>query len=480
MRIFGFEITRRPPAPTALNIEEKALVPNASTLTGVPGSSHAGWFRVLESFAGAWQQNVEVELTNVLAYAPVFACVRLIATDIAKLRLRLVRQDAHGLWSETESASFSPVLRKPNRYQDRIKFIMQWLISLLLHGNTYILKQRDERNVVVAMYVLDPGRVRPLVAPDGSVFYSLSPDNLTGITRDLPAVPASEIIHDVYLPLYHPLVGVSPISACGIAAVEALRIQEASTIFFGNGSKPGGVLTAPGRISDDTAARLKTYWDENFSGDNRGKVAVLGDGLKYEQMAVSATDAQLIEQLKWTAEDVCQAFGVPPYKINVGQPPNYNNIQALDIQYYSQCLQALIEGIESLLDLGLGLAPDKVNGERLGVEFNRDDLLQMDTAGRVDAATKTIAGGALSPNESRKRYLDAPPVEGGNSPMLQQQQFSLQALAERDAAKPFAKPTPAPPAAPANSDPPADEDLEDDAVEQELGDLLRKELELVA
>lgn len=430
----------------------KAL-PN--TLSGV--DNRGGWWPIIrESVAGAWQSNVEVEIANVLTYAPVFASVRLISSDIGKLRLRLVRQDADGIWHETENPAFSPVLRKPNRYQTRIKFIQYWLTSKLIHGNTYVLKQRDNRGVVSALYVLDPTRCRPLVADDGSVYYELQSDSLSGLPNAV-TVPASEIIHDVHVQLYHPLVGISPISACGVAAVEALRIQESSTVFFGNGSKPGGVLTAPGHITTDTATRVKEYWDTNFTGENAGKVAVLGDGLKYEQMAVNANDAQLIEQLKWTAEDVCQAFGVPPYKINVGPPPNYANIQALDIQYYSQCLQELMESLEEVLDFGLGLAPDRIGGERLGVEFDRDDLLQMDTAGKVAAAASAIRSG-LSPNEVRKRYFDAPRVKGGDDPRLQQQDFSLEALAERDKDKPFSKPEPAPVAVTAPT-PGGDEDM---------------------
>jgi HK97 family phage portal protein len=294
--------------------------------------------------------------------------------------------------------------------------------------------------VVTALYVLDPIRVRPVVAPDGAVYYQLSPDNLTGL-MEAATVPASEIIHDVHVPLYHPLVGVSPITACGVAAVEAIRIQDSSATFFGNGSKPGGVITAPGSISQDAATRIKAFWDENFTGTNAGKVAVLGDGLTYNQMSVNAHDAQLIEQLKWTAEDVCTAFGVPPYKINVGPPPNYNNIQALDIQYYSQCLQELMESFEEALDFGLGLAPDKIAGRRLGTYLCREDLLQMDTAGRMEAASKAIYSG-MSPNEVRKRYHDVGPVKGGDAVYMQQQNFSIEALAKRDAQDdPFARAT---------------------------------------
>jgi HK97 family phage portal protein len=461
LEIFGLTITRT-----------KAIVPQ--TLSGV--DSRGGWWPIIrESLAGAWQSGVEVEIANVLTYAPVYACIRLISSDIGKLRLRLVRQDSSGLWSETDSPSFSPVIRKPNRYQTRQKFIQHWLTSKLIHGNAYILKERDNRGVVRALYVLDPTRVRPLVAPDGSVYYGLQADNLSGLQQDVAGIPASEIIHDVHVTLYHPLVGISPISACGVAAVEALRIQENQAVFFGNGSQPGGVITAPGHIHQDTADRMKAYWDSAFTGANAGKVAVLGDQMDYKQMGVNANDAQLIEQLRWTAEDVCQAFGVPPYKINVGPPPNYSNIQALDLQYYSQCLQELMEGIEETWDFGVGLAPDKIDGQRMGVEFNRDDLLQMDTAGRVDAAQKSIISG-LSPNEVRRKYHDAPPVDGGEIPFMQEQNWPIKELAGRSMAED--KPQSSAPA-PVSPDMPMDpDDMPVDDAERELLVGLRKELEL--
>ena len=86
-----------------------------------------------------------------------YACVTLIATDIGKLRLRLVAQDDDGVWSETTNPAYSPVLRKPNRYQTIHKFVEQWITSKLKAGNAYVLKQRDERGVVSALVCPGPG-----------------------------------------------------------------------------------------------------------------------------------------------------------------------------------------------------------------------------------------------------------------------------------------------------------------------------------
>lgn len=436
----------------------KAVFSSFSSLTTVNHTNGfwpinwGGWWPVIrESYAGAWQRNEELRVQNVLTYAPVYACVTLIASDIGKLRLKLVMQDSDGIWTETESPAYSPFLRQPNRFQTRIEFYQWWVTSKLIHGNTYVLLERDNRGGehrgnVVAQYVLDPTRVKVLVAPDGSIFYALVEDNLAGLTEEdvKVAVPASEIIHDKMNPLYHPLCGVSPISACAIAAMLALKIQNDSVNFFANSAQPSGVLSAPGFIKDETARRLKEQWDQNFQGENAGKVAVLGDGLKFDPLRQNARDAQLIEQLNWTGLDVAIAFHMPPYKIGIGNPPNYNTIEGLNQQYYSECLQILVEQIELLQDVGLGLL---VRGERqkLGTEFEVDDLLRMDTATRVAAAKDSVSGGGMTFNEARKKYHGLGKVTGGDVVLSQQQNFSLEALAKRDARPdPFATTSPAP------------------------------------
>ena len=407
-----------------------------------------GWFRIFEKNPGDWQRNIDNQPENVLAFAAVYSCVTLIAQDIAKIALNLVEKDDAGIWNETENAAYSPVLRKPNHYQTRIKFLEQWMISKLVWGNTYVLKERDERQVVVALYVLNPQCVRPNVAPDGSVYYGLSPDYLSGVATADTMAPASEIIHDVMVPLYHPLCGVSPITACGLAALQGLQVQTNSAKFFANGLQPSGVLTAPGEISDEDVAIMRERWMAQYTGPNTGRVAVLGNGLEYKAMSMSAVDAQLIDQLKWTSENVCTAFHVPPYKIGIAPPPANATVEALNIEYYSQCLQNPMESIEALLDEGLGLLKDG-SRQTLGTEFDLDDLLKMDTGSKTKAAADAIGSGGMAPNEARARFFNLGPVTGGASPYLQQQNYSLEALAKRDAkADPFT-------AAPSSSTPPA-------------------------
>lgn len=390
-----------------------------------------GWMRIFESFTGAWQQNVILDRETVLSYFAVYACMTLIASDIAKLRVKLVEQDDDDIWGEVTSAAYSPVLRKPNGYQNRIQFWETWMLSKLSRGNTYVLKQRDNRNVVVGLYVLDPDRTRVLISEDGSVFYELCYSRLNQVGQGV-VVPAREIIHDRMNCIYHPLVGTSPIWAAATSAMQGMAIQQSSAKFFKNASQPGGILTAPGAISDATASRLKNSWETNFTGENAGRVAVLGDGLKYERLALTSVEAQLVQQLKWTADVVCSVFHVPPYKTGLGPMPTHVNIQALNVEYYSQCLQSLIEAAELGLDEGLECPIG------LGTEFDIENLLRMDSTTMMMVLKEGVQAAIIAPNEARAR-IDLPPVDGGDSPLAQQQNYSLAALAKRDAqADPFA------------------------------------------
>jgi HK97 family phage portal protein len=375
------------------------------------------WYPIVrEPFTGAWQHNQEQTGESVLTNSTVYACIERICSDVAKCRFRLVQQDDNGIWKEIYVPAFSPVLMKPNRYQTRIQFFENWITSKLTTGNTYALKERDNRKVVVAIHILDPLRVRVYVTPDSSIYYKIGRDWLAGIEDDVDQyIPESEILHDMMPIKYHPLCGVPPLVAAGGPAAQGLNIQKNSSTFFQNNSFPGGILSAPGEIKEATAKRLKEYWSTAFTGNNAGKIAVLGDGLKFEPLGMTAVNSQLAEQSGLSAQMVCSAFGVPAFMVGVGDNPNYNNIEALNQQYYSQCLQKFFEAIELIYDEGLGLT--EITGKTYGTEFDLDDLLRMDTAALIKAESDAVGAGIKSPDEARKR-LNLDPTPGGNGPYL--------------------------------------------------------------
>jgi HK97 family phage portal protein len=447
MRLFGFTITRQPPAEKASDLITRYPVgAQGGTFGSGPFGALFGTMmgRIRESFTGAWQRNVELSVPDAMTHGTVWACVTLIASDVAKCWVQLVEEVEDDVCLPIENPAYSPVLRKPNHYQTTYQFFLYWVLSLLTRGNTFVLKERNnrgglEQGNVIALHVLDPTRVQVLVSPTGDVFYQLNTDNLSGITQQSVTIPASEIIHDRMYPLYHPLIGVGPLTAAWLTALQGMRIQQQSENFFANHAQPGGLLLTPNTITNEAAKSLKASWEHQFSGpDASGQVAVLGGGMTYTSLVpMTAEASQLVEQLKWGDERICSCFHVPPWKVGVAPMPAYGNPQALEIIYHAAALQGPMESIEQLMTEGLELATG------LSIEFDTDALFRMDTATLVTSTRDAVKGTLLTPNEGRAR-LNYPSVTGGDAVLSQQQDFSIEALAERDANKPFAKPDPAP------------------------------------
>lgn len=424
MKILGLEIS----------LAKKELKPVASY-----GWRNGGWGRIIgDWFTGAWQQNQEIAAKDLTCYPTLYACLNRIAQDIGKLPFTLKQEDAEGIWVTVRNPAYSPVLSKPNDYQTAQQFREAWILSKLQHGNTYVLKRRDERGVVNALYVLDPCRVVPMVSETGDVFYQIytggRQDLLTDSRGEQFIVPAREIIHDRLNTFHHQLIGVPPLCAAHWPALKNMRILRTADQFFKNGARPGGILTAPAGISETDAERVKTDWQEMHSGINQGKIALIGADLKYQALGMgSSVDAQLVEQMRYSDEQICQPFGIPPFKIGIGSIPAGLGVDAINQLYYADALQGHIEAMEYLLDEGLGVS------RPLGVELDLEPLLRMDAQKQAEVLTKLLDG-ILTPNEARKR-MNYGSLEGGDTVYLQQQDIPL-----REAAKNTVQTTPALPA----------------------------------
>jgi phage portal protein BeeE len=121
------------------------------------------------------------------------------------------------------------------------------------------------------------------------------------------------------------------------------------------------------------------------------------------------------------------AFHVPPYKLGLDGGVKFNNMAQQDDDYRKQCLQTHMESMEQSLDKGLEY---QQQGYRYRSQFDEKSLSRMDPLSRAEAYAKAIAGRYMAPNEAR-REEDMPPIDGGDEPFAQQQDWPLSALANR-------------------------------------------------
>ena len=428
MKFFGLTIGRQKRAPESLN-----------TVSGW----RDGWRRILEPFSGAWQKGIEEKRGDLITYPTLYACLYRISSDIGKLPFKLRTRSTDGIWTDTTNPAYDPVLRKPNGFQTAGQFRESWILSKLAQGNTYGFKRRDARGVVTEIYILDPERVLPMVSDAGEVYYQLYTSPLNTLPEGYPTdnliVPASEIIHDRCMTIHHPLIGVPPVAAAHLPALKNMKIMRSATEFFANNAQPGGILTAPAGMSDADAKAVQDYWATNFSGSNAGKVAIVGADMKFTPFAMKSIDSQVVEQLRYSDEQICQPFGIPPFMVGIGAIPSGLGVDGLYQLYYQNALQTHIEHMEALLDEGLKVAAP------LGIELDLEPLLRMDAAKRADFETKLVGGGIKTPNEGRLPF-NLGPLDGGDTVYMQQQDYPLDQvrLNKIEQPEPTAPPAPEP------------------------------------
>lgn len=416
---------------------------------------------VKEPFAGAWQAGLEEAAgagTNIMAFSAVYSCINIISSDISRMPARVLRPRERGGREEHLFHPLTPLLAKPNDVQTPLQFWQEYFGSKLWTGNTYVLLLRDEREVINEMYVLDPRKVQPLVASDGSVYYRIGVDPLAGTDRadkvqDFAGgitVAARDILHDRTVCLFHKLVGVSPLFAAGISAMTGARILTNSERFFANMSRASGVLTAPGKVDKDVAKRLQTEWEQNYSGKGLGKTAVLSNGFEFKPMTINATDAMLVDQLRWTVEDVARVYRVPGFKLGDLTKVSYRNSEHMSRDYFQGCLAYHIVAAEQCLNRVFNLPRGTT------VEFDLTSLFRTETSERYDAHKTALNAGFKSINEVRAEE-DLPGVDGGDEPRVQAQYIPLSMANGEGVNIPGQTPAPSD-----SSDPPKKDDDDDE------------------
>jgi HK97 family phage portal protein len=420
-----------------------------------PGPGSVYWPSGAGGILGSWQAPTMGfgggELT---AFSAIYACVQKISGDVAKLPVGALKVDTKtGAYRPMPAPPIVERLRAPNDYQTQADFMQGFCLSYLLQGNAYATGTKDRSGNYSALHVLDPRSVEVLIAEDGSVFYRCGDNKLAGIKPGTIIPERSMIHHRLPLAASHPLVGVTPIYAAAASSAVGLRILQSQQAFFANASRPSGTLNAPGKISKETADRLAQEWDQNFNGSRAGKTAVLPEGLKWEALSVTAADAMLVEQLKFSIEDVCRVFGVPSFLVNGDAKATYRNSEAAVRAYLSSCLGYHLATIEQRFSRAGGLS----DGET--VRLDLAPLLRAEIDIRFDAYQKGLQSGWSTINEVRAlEGLD--PVEGGDEPHIQSQYVPLSQAGEAMAAK--VNPSPAEPPKPADDEEPDEDDAPED------------------
>ena len=222
---------------------------------------------------------------------------------------------------------------------------------------------------------------------------------------------ADEVLHIPGLG-FDGLIGYSPIAMARNAVGMTMACEEYGASFFANGANPGGVLEHPGILKDPS--KVRNSWNSVYRGSNNAhKIAVLEEGMKYQQIGIPPEEAQFLETRNFQINEIARLYRIPPHMVGDLEKSSFSNIEQQSLEFVKYTLDPWVIRWEQALKKALLLPTEK---KEYAIRLNVDGLLRGDYQSRMNGYSVGRQNGCLSTNDIREME-DMNPLsdeEGGN------------------------------------------------------------------
>jgi HK97 family phage portal protein len=338
-----------------------------------------------------------------LQLSTVWACISLIANIIASLPLFVYTRSDKGQRELARDSLLWQILHdSPNSRMTPMEFWVALLLNLMLRGNAYARIERNDTGEAIAIWPMASDQVDPWMLPDGTLVYKYT------VGSDVAVLAADNVLH--IKGMGNGTTGLDRLDYMRASTTEAANAQGAASTLFASHGKPSGILMIDKVLNREQRDAVRN----NFSAMSEGgtnRLFLLEADTKYQQLTLTPADQQLLETRRFTVEELCRWFGVPPVLVG------HSNVTA-----WGSGIEQLIDGFHKLvigpLVVNLQQAIAKrvltpAQRARLSVEFSLDALLRANLKDRMDLYAKAVQNGLKTRNECRQLEND-PPVTGGD------------------------------------------------------------------
>ena len=345
----------------------------------------------------------------------VYACVRILAEAVASLPLHVYEyQDDGGKKLVHDHPLYYLLHDEPNPEMTSFVFRETLMSHLLIWGNAYAQIIRDGAGRVLGLYPLLPDKMDVQRDDRGNIYYVYSrnsDENPMFKEYGNIKLKAEDVLHIPGLG-FDGLIGYSPIAMAKNAVGMTLACEEYGASFFANGANPGGVLEHPGVLKDPS--KVRESWNSVYRGvNNAHKIAVLEEGMKYQQIGIPPEEAQFLETRKFQINEIARLYRIPPHMVGDLDKSSFSNIEQQSLEFVKYTLDPWVIRWEQSLQRSLLLPGEK---GKYFIKLNVDGLLRGDYQSRMNGYAVGRQNGWFSANDIREmeNMNPIPDEEGGN------------------------------------------------------------------
>lgn len=340
-----------------------------------------------------------------LTIAAVSAAIRIASEAVASLPIMVYERLARGRDRATGSAMWKLLHDRPNREMSPFSFKETLQAHIESWGNAYAEIERNNAGTVIGLWPLMPDRTFP-ERVNGQKRYKTRLPNGQQVV-----LPGDRVLH-----IPGPgdgFVGRPPITMWRESLGLTKAAEEYGARWFGNGARPGGVLTHPGIISPKARTNMKESWQEMHGGlENSHRVAILEEGVKFDTIGLPPEDSQFLETRRFQVQEVARWFRIPLHMLADSSMAPAANVEATSLDFLTYSLTPRLVRWEQALNW------DIVPQGQLFAEFEVKALLRGDNRSRAEYLRTMFNIGAMSANEIRETDNLGNPVDGGDEYMV--------------------------------------------------------------
>lgn len=328
--------------------------------------------------------------TKALKLSAFYNGVDQISNDIAKIPFAVYQKEGSNRISRSNHPAHNLISNEPNSLMTSFIFRKTMAISVLLRGNGLAKINTDTTGKPVSTDFINWDRVKDIRMKNGELLYDVK-----GYAQPLLA---SEVLHFKNF-THNGIVGVSVITNAAQQLNLAIDVQEFSATNFQNKGVRQGVVETDKVINPMAKTLIGNSIKAAFSEKDATRVAVLDEGMKWSAISITPQEAQIIEQSRFTIEDIARWLNIAPHKIKSLQQSTNNNIEQQSLDHVSDTIQPHITNFEQEYAKKLFLPSEIVNG--FYVRGNMNVLLRADIKSRGEYYGKAVNGGWMNRNEVR-------------------------------------------------------------------------------
>lgn len=345
----------------------------------------------------------EINHHTAMCVTTVYACVRVLAESVASLPLKLYEKTKSGRLEALDNPLYDLLTVTPNEEMTAFSFWEAMTGCLALTGNCYAEIIRTNGGQIDSLVPLQPLKTEPYRRPDGVLSYRTTDGVANGSWRDI----ASENMFHVPLYSYDGLKGLSPIMQCKQSLGLARASEKYGARFFGNGSRPGGVMSTKTMLDEKNQQNTRENWERTQSGAQQGKTAFLFGDWTYQQIGLSPEESQFLATRQFQRTEIAAMFRMPPHKVGDTSRLSNSNHEQENLSFVCDTLRPYLSRIEAEVIRKL-LPKQGRNSGRFVVSFDVSERTRGDFQTTMTGYSTGRQWGWYSANDVRRELGENP------------------------------------------------------------------------